>query len=257
MVNFSVAFFQLLNPVVVKAVSPFLQAIHDFLQIYSKSRILFSSLYKQPAKDMPCTTMVENFGHFLSTELVWLCPQAGNIRSHLHNMLLCILFLTPSPRSLSGSETIDSCDTVGSLREACAVSSRLSNSASTTEFFGGVGPVLDHASDKLVCHLFMAGIIHVHAHMPLQCDAPPVLGLGASCPPAPAEALVELEWHSLKQRRYFPSLSLLCKRSRVNSFRYSFFINASFLWNKLPFDVASASSYNSFKRKLKAHLACI
>ena len=102
------------------------------------------------------------------------------------------------------------------------------------------------------------------------------------------EALMELEWHSLKQRRYFSSccqvfkiinnldcisfctyfnfartitrshsLSLLCKRSRVNSFRYSFFINASFLWNKLPFDVASASSYNSFKRKLKADLACI
>ena len=66
-VNFSVAFFQLLNPVVVKAVSPFLLKVSNPCE--STVKVSFS-LYKQTAKDKPCTTKAENFGHFLPTELV-------------------------------------------------------------------------------------------------------------------------------------------------------------------------------------------
>ena len=40
-------------------------------------------------------------------------------------------------------------------------------------------------------------------------------------------------------------------QSRVNTFRYSFFVNAPFLWNTLPLDVVQSSSYYSFKCKLK------
>ena len=47
------------------------------------------------------------------------------------------------------------------------------------------------------------------------------------------------------------SLSLVCNHSRINSFRYSFFIRSAFLWNSLPSDLVQSISYNSFKLKLK------
>ena len=95
------------------------------------------------------------------------------------------------------------------------------------------------------------------------------------------EALKDLHWPTLELRRHFLSLcqiykivhnlacisffkyfafktvntrshklSLLCKSSKLNSFRYSFFINAPFIWNKLPFEIVSLSSYSNFKNKL-------
>ena len=45
------------------------------------------------------------------------------------------------------------------------------------------------------------------------------------------------------------SLALFCRQSRVNAFRYSFFVRAVFLWNSLPTDVVTANSYNTFKRR--------
>ena len=40
-------------------------------------------------------------------------------------------------------------------------------------------------------------------------------------------------------------------QSRVNVYRYSFFVNAPFLWNALPLHVVLSGSYHSFKSKLK------
>ena len=48
--------------------------------------------------------------------------------------------------------------------------------------------------------------------------------------------------------------SLVCPLSRINSFRYSFFVNAPYLWNRLPFDVLNCNSYPCFKRWLHHHL---
>ena len=49
------------------------------------------------------------------------------------------------------------------------------------------------------------------------------------------------------------NLSLECKTSRINSYRYSFFIKNPFLWNTLPYSVSSSTSYNCFKRSLFSH----
>ena len=43
-------------------------------------------------------------------------------------------------------------------------------------------------------------------------------------------------------------LTLCCASSRINAYRYSFFINLSFLWNTIPFNI---TSYGEFKSKLK------
>ena len=48
--------------------------------------------------------------------------------------------------------------------------------------------------------------------------------------------------------------SLVCPLSRINSFRYSFFVNAPYLWNRIPFDVLNCNSYPCFKRWLHHHL---
>ena len=45
-------------------------------------------------------------------------------------------------------------------------------------------------------------------------------------------------------------LTLVPCNSRVNAFRYSFFINAPFLWNSLPTEIVHCPSYNSFKFNL-------
>ena len=47
------------------------------------------------------------------------------------------------------------------------------------------------------------------------------------------------------------NLTLFCSRSRINSFRYSFFVNCPFVWNKLPYDVVNVLSIGSFKAKLR------
>ena len=48
------------------------------------------------------------------------------------------------------------------------------------------------------------------------------------------------------------SLTLRCARSRINSFRYSFFVNIPFLWNTIPYDIVNSTSYAAFKYKLKS-----
>ncbi len=48
--------------------------------------------------------------------------------------------------------------------------------------------------------------------------------------------------------------SLLCKQSRVNCYRYSFFINSGFLWNKLPNEIVTYKSYTTFKTALCRYL---
>ena len=47
------------------------------------------------------------------------------------------------------------------------------------------------------------------------------------------------------------NFTLFCSRSLINSFRYSFFGNRPFVWNKLPYDVVNVLSIGSFKAKLK------
>ena len=42
-------------------------------------------------------------------------------------------------------------------------------------------------------------------------------------------------------------MSLFCNSSRVNAFRYSYFIDAPFVWNKLPSAVINARTYSAFK----------
>jgi len=49
------------------------------------------------------------------------------------------------------------------------------------------------------------------------------------------------------------ALSLFCKPSCINAFRYSFFINAAFLWNTLPHDVMLSNSITSFRLRLNNH----
>ena len=94
------------------------------------------------------------------------------------------------------------------------------------------------------------------------------------------DSLSSLQWLSLSNcrllgtncltykilHRYYPVLSphiqpstrhshrLLCQNSRINSFRYSFFINAPFLWNDLPIGITSSASFTSFKHALSTHL---
>ena len=41
--------------------------------------------------------------------------------------------------------------------------------------------------------------------------------------------------------------------SRINVYRYSFFINAQHLWNKLPTDIVDTYNFNLFKSKLFYH----
>lgn len=100
------------------------------------------------------------------------------------------------------------------------------------------------------------------------------------------EARLELGWPTLRQRRQFmvccqmykivnnldclnfsdyfnsnPSsstrshyLSILCRHSRINVYRYSFFVNAVYYWNHLPVEVVSSSSFVSFRNKLKSFI---
>ena len=49
-------------------------------------------------------------------------------------------------------------------------------------------------------------------------------------------------------------LSLVCPLARINSFRYSFFINAPYLWNRISLEVLNCKTYPCFKRSLYHHL---
>ena len=49
-------------------------------------------------------------------------------------------------------------------------------------------------------------------------------------------------------------LTLRSPLSPVNHHRFSFFVNASFLWNDLPFDILDCSSLYTFKSKLSRFL---
>ena len=88
----------------------------------------------------------------------------------------------------------------------------------------------------------------------------------------------ELKWQTLQQRRHMLSCcqvykitkqldcldfdtyfkyrisvtrshdgTLVIPSSRINAFRYSFFVNVPFLWNSLPAKVINCPSYSSFK----------
>ena len=43
------------------------------------------------------------------------------------------------------------------------------------------------------------------------------------------------------------SLSLLCKQSSINSYRYSFFVNSIFWWNSIPFSILSITRRTTFR----------
>ena len=42
-------------------------------------------------------------------------------------------------------------------------------------------------------------------------------------------------------------LSLVCPLARINSFRYSFFINAPYLWNRIPLEVLNCKNLPLFE----------
>ena len=46
------------------------------------------------------------------------------------------------------------------------------------------------------------------------------------------------------------SLSLLCKQSTINSYRYSFFVNSIFFWNSVPHEILTVSNRSPFKHVL-------
>ena len=49
-------------------------------------------------------------------------------------------------------------------------------------------------------------------------------------------------------------LSLQVIQSRVNAFRFSFFVNSPFVWNNLPSSIIGSQSYHSFKSQLRLYL---
>ena len=52
------------------------------------------------------------------------------------------------------------------------------------------------------------------------------------------------------------SLTIYCKQSSINSYRYSFFVNSIFLWNKIPERILCIPQRNSFKHQLSLFLTC-
>ena len=42
------------------------------------------------------------------------------------------------------------------------------------------------------------------------------------------------------------SLSLFCRQTSIDSFRYSFFVNSVFLWNRISHSILSILGRNSF-----------
>ena len=60
--------------------------------------------------------------------------------------------------------------------------------------------------------------------------------------------------YSTRSVRNCHSLQLSYTSSRINAFRYSFFVNSPFLWNKLPSSVVCSTSLPSFKHQLFNHI---
>ena len=50
------------------------------------------------------------------------------------------------------------------------------------------------------------------------------------------------------------TLALSCVQSRVNSYRYSFFVNTLYVWNRRPSDIVNSLSLASFKHNLKVQI---
>ena len=50
------------------------------------------------------------------------------------------------------------------------------------------------------------------------------------------------------------TLALSCVQSRVNSYRYSFFVNTLYVWNRRPSDIVNSLSLASFKHTLKVQI---
>ena len=49
-------------------------------------------------------------------------------------------------------------------------------------------------------------------------------------------------------------LSILCKHSSINAYRYFFSINSIFSWNRIPFNILSVSRHSCFKHSLCSFL---
>ena len=52
------------------------------------------------------------------------------------------------------------------------------------------------------------------------------------------------------------ALTILPSQSTINAYRYSFFVNISFLWNSIPFHVLSMSTVKEFRHSLHTYLFC-
>ena len=50
------------------------------------------------------------------------------------------------------------------------------------------------------------------------------------------------------------ALTILPTQSTINAYRYSFFVNISFLWNSIPFNTLSLSNVKEFRHSLKSYL---
>ena len=49
-------------------------------------------------------------------------------------------------------------------------------------------------------------------------------------------------------------LALKIRSSSINAFRYSFYVNAPFVWNSIPYEILSLSSNSLFRSWLRCHL---
>ena len=49
-------------------------------------------------------------------------------------------------------------------------------------------------------------------------------------------------------------LALKIRSSSINAFRYSFYVNAPFVWNSIPYEILSLSSNSLFRSRLRCHL---
>ena len=62
------------------------------------------------------------------------------------------------------------------------------------------------------------------------------------------------EYKKSRKTRANHKYSLYTKLSRVNSYKYSFFVRIVTAWNALPLNVVEANSFRSFKQELKRHM---
>ena len=54
-----------------------------------------------------------------------------------------------------------------------------------------------------------------------------------------------------QQTRFWHTCTLQIVSSRINAYRFSFFVSAPFLWNSVPANVCCLHTYNLFKYELK------